>query len=118
MFIRNRTTKEARRAVKTTGRGATPANGGVVYEPRRGDRLFCRSFRAQITTAICRGCTPACNLWPILGLGGIFADNHFFYADIYKEKEWLKERTTHHRTSGKSTSLLILFLLFFYPSIL
>ena len=27
----------------------------------------------------------------------------------------LKERTTHHRTSGKSTSLLILFLLFFTP---
>ena len=62
MIIRKNTTKEARRAVKTTGGGVTPANGGVVDKPRRGDRPFCRSFRAHITAAMSRGYTPACNL--------------------------------------------------------
>lgn len=75
MNIRNRTATEARRAVKT-GRGATPANGVARYEPRRGDRLFCRSFRANITTSVSRGYIPAYNLWPILSRGDTIADNH------------------------------------------
>ena len=75
MTIRNLTTKKARRADEITGRGKTPDKMHPKDEPRKGDRLFCCTFGTSSYYCIFyRGDTPACGLWPILGLGGTIAD--------------------------------------------
>ena len=88
MIIRKDTTK-ARRADKTTGRGAapaplacyrrdarTPASQRREGNPKGVTEESCRPFRANVYANVCRGCTPACGLLPLWGFGGTIADNH------------------------------------------
>ena len=75
MIIRKDTTK-ARRADKTTGRGATPASQRRGSNPKGVTEESCRPFRANVYASVYRGYTPACSLLPLWGFGGTIADNH------------------------------------------
>ena len=84
MIIRNRTTSKARRAVKTTGRGATPAKTTYGTSPERATEYSATPLGFVFLVSYSRGCTPACNLWPLQGLGGTIADSHTNFIFVWQ----------------------------------
>ena len=83
MIIRNCTTNKARRAVKTTGRGGTPAKEVCGISPEGATDYSATPSGLNYAATYSRDFTPACGLWPLQGLGGTIADNHILVFIIF-----------------------------------